>query len=68
LTSRAPTEVVEGIELRGMSITVVTPPEMAAKVPDVKPSQDVLPGWLRWTWALSKCSSTRSSVVISLAA
>lgn len=46
--------VVGGIELRGMSTSVVTPPEMAALVPVKKPSQSVLPGSLRWTCALQK--------------
>ena len=50
--SRLATVVVGGMELRGMSTTVVTPPEAAARVPVQKPSQSVRPGSLRWTWAL----------------
>lgn len=46
--------VVGGIELRGMSISVVIPPEMAASVPVRKPSQAVRPGWLRWTCVLGE--------------
>lgn len=46
--------VVGGIELRGMSIRVVIPPDMAASVPVRKPSQAVRPGWFRWTWVLGK--------------
>lgn len=51
--------VVGGIELRGMSIRVVIPPDMAASVPVRKPSQAVRPGWFRWTWVLKdkfKCA------------
>lgn len=44
--------VVGGMEFKGMSTTVVTPPEAAARVPVQKPSQSVRPGSLRWTWAL----------------
>lgn len=47
--------VVGGMELRGMSTTVVTPPDAAARVPVQKPSQSVRPGSLRWTWALQRC-------------
>jgi len=36
--------VVGGIEFSGISITVVTPPEIAASVPVLNPSQLVLPG------------------------
>lgn len=52
LLSRFSTVVVGGIELRGMSMTVVTPPERAARVPVRKPSQSVRPGSFRWTCAL----------------
>lgn len=51
--------VVGGIELRGMSISVVIPPEMAASVPVRKPSQAVRPGWLRWTCVLGEYESMR---------
>ena len=44
--------VVGGIELRGMSTTVVMPPDAAARVPVQKPSQSVRPGSLRCTCAL----------------
>jgi hypothetical protein len=52
LTCRLSTVVVGGMEFRGMSIKVVTPPLMAAVVPVWKPSQAVRPGWFRWTWVL----------------
>jgi hypothetical protein len=44
--------VVGGIEFRGISTRVVTPPDAAALVPVQKPSQLVRPGSFRWTWAL----------------
>ena len=44
--------VVGGIELSGMSTTVVIPPDAAARVPVQKPSQSVRPGSLRCTCAL----------------
>ena len=52
LASRCATVVVGGMEFKGMSTTVVTPPDAAARVPVQKPSQSVRPGSLRWTWAL----------------
>jgi len=50
--ARFSTVVVGGIELRGMSTTVVMPPDAAARVPVQKPSQSVRPGSLRCTCAL----------------
>ena len=44
--------VVGGIEFKGISTSVVTPPEIAALVPVQNPSQSVRPGSLRWTCAL----------------
>lgn len=44
--------VVGGMEFRGMSTRVVTPPDAAALVPVQKPSQSVRPGSFRWTWVL----------------
>lgn len=45
--SRFATVVVGGMELSGMSMTVVTPPDAAARVPVQKPSQSVRPGSFR---------------------
>lgn len=45
--SRFPTVVVGGIEFKGISTTVVTPPDIAALVPVRNPSQSVRPGSLR---------------------
>jgi hypothetical protein len=42
---------VGGIAFKGISMTVVTPPDAAARVPVENPSHSVLPGSLRWTWA-----------------
>jgi hypothetical protein len=50
--ARFSTVVVGGIELSGMSTTVVMPPEAAARVAVQKPSQSVRPGSLRCTCAL----------------
>ena len=44
LIFRFSTVVVGGMEFRGISTTVVTPPETAALVPVQKPSQSVRPG------------------------
>jgi len=52
LVARFSTVVVGGIELSGMSTTVVIPPDAAARVPVQKPSQSVRPGSLRCTCAL----------------
>ena len=60
--SRCATVVVGGIELRGMSTSVVTPPDAAARVPVQKPSQSVLPGSLRWTCALARIIAVSVSV------
>ena len=49
-----PTVVVAGMLLSGMSITVVTPPAAAERVPVSKPSHSVRPGSLMCT-----CVSTR---------
>lgn len=46
-----------GMALRGMSTTVVTPPEAAALVPVLKPSHSVLPGSFKWTWASTRPGS-----------
>ena len=54
LIARASTVVVGGMLLSGMSITVVTPPAAAARVPVSKPSHSVRPGSLMCT-----CVSTR---------
>lgn len=50
--SRWSTVVVGGIELSGMSTTVVTPPDAAARVPVQNPSQSVRPGSFKCTCAL----------------
>ena len=50
----AASEVVTGMQLSGMSTTVVTPPAAAARVAVSKPSHSVRPGSLRWA-----CESTR---------
>lgn len=52
LISRFSTVVVGGMEFKGMSTTVVTPPETAALVPVQKPSQSVRPGSFKCTCAL----------------
>src|SRR6266403_4952112 len=52
LAARFSTVVVGGIELSGMSTTVVMPPDAAARVPVQKPSHSVRPGSLRCTCAL----------------
>jgi hypothetical protein len=52
LVAKFSTVVVGGIELSGMSTTVVMPPDAAARVPVQKPSQSVRPGSLRCTCAL----------------
>jgi hypothetical protein len=57
LIARFSTVVVGGIELSGMSTTVVTPPDAAARVPVQKPSQSVRPGSLRCTCALDNQDS-----------
>ena len=49
LMSSASTVVVGGIELSGMSTSVVTPPAAAARVADAKPSHAVRPGSLTCT-------------------
>ncbi|KAK4124451.1 hypothetical protein N657DRAFT_571933, partial [Parathielavia appendiculata] len=41
--------VVGGMAFKGMSMTVVTPPEAAALVPVSKPSHSVRPGSFRCT-------------------
>src|SRR5579863_4593931 len=52
LIARFSTVVVGGMELSGMSTTVVIPPDAAARVPVQKPSQSVRPGSLRCTCVL----------------
>ena len=52
--------VVAGIELSGMSSSVVTPPAAAARVAVSNPSQSVRPGSLMWT-----CVSTRPGITTS---
>ena len=52
LIVRFSTVVVGGIELSGMSTTVVTPPDSAALVPVQKPSHSVRPGSFKCTCAL----------------
>lgn len=61
LTFKFSTVVVGGIELSGMSISVVTPPLIAAVVPVWKPSQAVRPGWFKWTCVLHLLSAFRVS-------
>lgn len=53
--------MVGGIELSGMSMSVVMPPEMAASVPVRNPSHAVRPGWFRWTWVLSNVSAGKKT-------
>lgn len=52
MISRFSTVVVGGIELSGISTTVVTPPDSAALVPVQKPSQCVRPGSFKCTCVL----------------
>jgi len=54
LIVRFSTVVVGGIELSGISTTVVTPPDRAALVPVQKPSQSVRPGSFKCTCALGR--------------
>ena len=54
LIPRFSTVVVGGIELSGMSTTVVTPPDRPALVPVQKPSQSVRPGSFKCTCTLGK--------------
>ena len=66
--SSAATVVVAGIELRGMSTIVVTPPAAAARVAVANPSHSVRPGSLTWTWVSTRpgrstSSSARSTVL-----
>ena len=68
LASSAATVVVGGIELSGMSTSVVTPPAAAARVAVAKPSHSVRPGSLMCTWlstspGISTWSSAMSTVV-----
>ncbi|KAK1998486.1 hypothetical protein LX36DRAFT_533268, partial [Colletotrichum falcatum] len=53
-SSKPWTVVIGGIAFKGMSITVVTPPDAKARVPVAKPSHSVRPGSFRWTWALTR--------------
>jgi len=47
--SKVSASTTVGLELSGMSTSVVTPPAAAALVPVSKPSQCTRPGSLRWT-------------------
>ena len=53
-TCNASTVVVGGIELRGMSTIVVTPPAAAARVAVAKPSHSVRPGSFTCTWRVDE--------------
>lgn len=46
------------MEFKGISTTVVIPPETAARVPVQKPSQSVRPGSFKCTCALGKSGPT----------
>ncbi len=67
LASRAGTDVVGGIELSGMSTSVVTPPAAAARVADANPSHAVRPGSLTCTWLSTRPGSSTSSSASSTA-
>ena len=53
--------VAAGLEFRGMSSSVVTPPAAAALVAVSKPSQSALPGSLTWTWRSTRPGETTRS-------
>ena len=60
LRCRPATVVVAGMLLSGMSITVVTPPAAAARVPVSKPSHSVRPGSLMCTCVSTSPGSSTS--------
>ena len=60
--SSAARVVVTGMQLSGMSTSVVTPPAAAARVAVAKPSHSVRPGSLTCTWV-----STRPGAITSVA-
>ena len=58
LTRSPSSVVVGGIELSGMSTSVVAPPSAAASVAETKPSHSVRPGSLMCTWVSTMPGST----------
>ncbi len=69
MASSAARVVVAGMQLSGMSTTVVTPPAAAAAVALADPSHSVRPGSFTWTCASTiPALTTRSPASIACAA